>query len=72
MDTTKGELNKLFEYKSDGSLVRRVSVSPNTKAGDIAGGPNATGHLQVRINWKLEYVHRVVWVMAKGAILEVC
>lgn len=58
-------LHKLFEYK-DGLLLRKITTSNNAKAGSIVGCLNNNGYLVVRINDKLLYVHRIIYMLHNG------
>lgn len=35
-------------------------------AGKVAGRPNSTGHIQVRIDGRLYYTHRIAWLLTHG------
>jgi hypothetical protein len=68
IDITKQYVQELFLYEeSSGNLIRKKSVSTNTKAGDVVGIKNSHGYLHFRINRKLFFVHRVVWLFHKGS-----
>lgn len=60
-------LCQLFECR-DGVLYRRVSTSPNARAGDRAGTLGGCGYLRVRIDGTKFKVHRLVWTMHYGPI----
>lgn len=63
---TQQEALHLFEYK-DGALYWKESPSFNVEAGAKAGRPNRRdGRLQVTVNRKLYYVHRIVFLMHHG------
>jgi hypothetical protein len=63
------EAHRLFAYRSDGNLVRRIS-SGSSKAGSVAGSLKRTGYLQVRFAGGYASVHRVVWLLHFGAVPE--
>lgn len=62
---TKSELDKLFVIKGD-SLIRRVSVSQNTKAGDKAGTLSKDGYIRVFIKGRSYLAHQLVFIMTHG------
>lgn len=64
------ELRRLFDYRENGDLVRRVSVTSNARKGQIAGGPHPTGYLKVSVNGTKFNVHRLVWIWHYGDILR--
>lgn len=66
-DLKKEYLNSLFEY-SDGQLFWKINKSFSVNVGDKAGKKNAFGYIQIKIDRKDYYAHRIVWVMHKGDI----
>lgn len=62
-------LHELFRYNAEtGNLIRRIHVSSNARAGDVAGTVSRHGYLQVSIDKKLYHGHRIIWRMVKGEI----
>lgn len=66
-DLEKEYLNILFEY-SEGQLYWKINKSFRVKMGDKAGKQNAFGYIQIKIDRKDYYAHRIVWVMHNGSI----
>jgi hypothetical protein len=60
-DLSCEKANELFTYKS-GNLFWKV-YKPRRKMGRPVGTLSAKGYLQVGIDGKLYYVHRIVWAM---------
>jgi len=67
---TQQRVRELFEYRCDGTLVRRSSASSNTKPGDVAGSAKGLGYLGVTADRKSYYVHRLVWLYHNGYFPE--
>lgn len=65
MALTQERVLELFAYR-DGQLVRRISVSSNARAGDVAGTLNQFGYIQVSIDKRLYQAHRVIYLMHHG------
>lgn len=69
---TQDEIKFLFKYdENTGELIRRFAQSNNTKAGEIVGNKSINGQLDVRINYKLYKVHRIIWLYVYGVIPDV-
>jgi len=62
---TQERLKELFVY-GDGELVRRVSVSSNAKAGDIAGSLHSDGYTRIFVDNKIYLAHRLIWLYHYG------
>lgn len=62
------ELKELFNYNPEiGNLVRRKTVSNNTKKGDIAGSLNKhIGYLEVSICKNSFLAHRLIWKLVNN------
>ena len=60
-------LHELFEYRPDGKLVRRLTLSGNAKAGEVAGTIDGKGYLRVSIKKRVCLVHRIIWTMVHGS-----
>lgn len=56
---------RLFDYK-DGILYRKVSLSPRTKVGDLAGFKKDTGYIYASVNGSVVGVHRIIYLMHFG------
>ena len=66
---TQEEVRRLFDYDTEGWLLRQTSPSQNTRIGDRAGSLNRKiGYLQVSVNNVKEYGHRLVWIWHYGDI----
>ena len=62
-------LNHLFEYK-DGALLWKNPRARRCKAGMKAGSIGSDGYLYVAVFGKKMPVHRVVWAMHNGSLLD--
>ena len=62
---TQEELLRLFNYK-EGNFYYKVATSPRVKVGQIAGTIKPDGYVRVKIDGKLYYLHRLVWLYHKG------
>lgn len=65
MELTQARVRELFDYRDDGSLIRRKSSGP-AKAGSVAGSMDTRGHIQVRVNRILVHAHRVIFLWHHG------
>jgi hypothetical protein len=63
---TQKRLHDLFEYREDGNLIRKISVTSNARVGDIAGSPNDRGYWLVNIDHKRCSVHRLIFLYHHG------
>ena len=69
MITDIEELNRLFKYDDiSGGLIRKVSVSNNTKVGDFVGRATSGGYISTTIKGVEHQVHRIVYLIAKGRL----
>ena len=67
---TQEQVKKLFKYNPDtGDLICKVRRGNNGGIGDVAGYCNK-GYLQVTIDGKGYYNHRVIWLYVHGYIPE--
>jgi hypothetical protein len=68
MDTiTQERLKELFEYRDDGTFVRKVSTCNRVKVGDTVGWTTVGGkYVGVHINGKKEYMHRMIFLYHHG------
>ena len=63
---THAEAHRLFNYNHlTGTLVRKITVSSQAKAGDIVG-TDRNGYLYVEYRGKSYAVHRIIWLMMTG------
>lgn len=64
----KQTLENLFNYDPlTGNLIRKIASS-NSKCGDVAGHNHARGYVRIRVNGKMYFAHRLVWIMHFGDI----
>ena len=61
----QADVLKLFTY-SKGNLYYKVSNSPRVKVGQIAGTVKPDGYVRVKIDKKLYYLHRLIWLYHYG------
>jgi hypothetical protein len=66
---TQEQLRTLFYYQ-DGSLIRKVSKTHNTKVGEKVGYPNGSGYLTVSIKKTKYYLHRLIWIYHYGSLFD--
>jgi hypothetical protein len=66
---TKTRLKELFSYK-DGELIRKVTTHYNAKKGDVVGCPHGNGYLDVRVDGKRYYLHRLIFLYHHGYFPE--
>ena len=58
----------LFAYDPEtGELRRKASTGSRARAGDVVGTKAAQGHLVVRVDGRLMFVHHIAWTIANGA-----
>jgi len=61
------EMDRLFKYDViNGGLIRKVSVSKNTKEGDRAGRETSGGYFSTTIKSKETQIHRIIYFMFNG------
>ena len=64
---TQERLKELFEYKDDGTFVRKVSTSNKVKVGDSVGWKTAGGrYLGLCVNNVKELMHRMIFLYHHG------
>jgi|TARA_B110000908_G_scaffold144814_1_gene174679 hypothetical protein len=64
---TQEELKRLFHYDEEtGDLTRLVKTCRGVKVGDIPRALNTQGYKRVRINSKLYYQHRLIFLYMEG------
>jgi len=69
---TQSELKEYFEYNEfSGDFIRKkLSKGSGSKIGDAIGTVNVLGYKVIRINKKLYYSHRLVWLYMYGLFPE--
>lgn len=60
---------ELFDYQ-DGRLVWKTRLGGRTKVGDVVGHLRADGYMQVGIQGKTYYAHRLIYLWHHGAMPE--
>jgi hypothetical protein len=63
---TQELLHALFEYRENGTLIRKVTTNPRAPAGEPSGCPNKAGYLRTRVSGALYLNHRLIWFMHHG------
>lgn len=63
---TQARVRELFDYREDGTLVRRVATRNRVKAGTIAGSLRGDGYLVVRVDSRPYLLHRVIFLYHYG------
>lgn len=63
--TTQEQIISIFDYR-DGNLYWKVSNSNRVKIGALAGGVYGDGYRHVKIDGKLYYAHRLVFLYHYG------
>lgn len=59
--------HKLFSYNPEtGLLTRKVDVSSRALRGMTITAVNTSGYIVVRFEGKLQYAHRIIWLMQYG------
>lgn len=58
-----------YFYYEDGKLYWKVDKK-KAKAGDLVGWKKPNGYVQMKLNYKKYYLHRVLWEMHYGEIPE--
>ena len=67
MRPTQSRVKELFTYDENaGTLIRRITVSNNAKAGSVAGWVNGEGYVCVRVDRINHKVHHIVWLYVNG------
>ena len=63
----KDEVKRLFDYDPEtGIFVRKISVTSNARAGQVAGNRHNKGYVTLRINKRVFMAHQVAWLFANG------
>lgn len=67
MELTQARVRELFDYRDDGSLIRKTRQSSRAMPGKVVGCLHAaTGYLVVRVEYKLYKVHRLIFLWHHG------
>jgi len=66
MTITQERVRELFEYRQDGNLYWKIKASQSTSIGDMAGWDNGGGYKKVRVNKKIQAVHRLIFLYHHG------
>lgn len=63
---TQELLHKLFDYREDGNLIRKVRVANRIKIGDVAGWLHPSGYFRVSVEKRDYAVHRLIFLYHHG------
>jgi hypothetical protein len=64
---TQERLKELFEYREDGTFVRKVSTSNRVKVGDVVGWPTkGNRYIGLSVNGMKQLMHRIVFLYHHG------
>lgn len=68
MKLTAAAVRDLFDYDEDrGHLIWRVALSSRGLVGVVAGTKRRDGRVQIRIESKNYFAHRIIWLLKTGA-----
>ena len=68
---TQKRLKELLDYGPEtGIFLWKVSTCNRIKVGDIAGTVNGKGYIQIKIDNKIYYAHRLAWLFVYGYFPE--
>jgi HNH endonuclease len=66
-DLSSEQVRKLFSYDlRRGTLLWNTSPNGRVPSGCVAGTPNTSGHIQVKINGHRYLVHVIIWLYMTG------
>jgi hypothetical protein len=66
---TRELLQSLFDYRPEtGHFVRKTKTAPVVNVGDIAGGPDAHGYINISIGSYPYKAHRLAWLWMHGSM----
>jgi len=68
---TQKRLQELFEYRSDGNLIRKTKPTPSTNIGDVIGTPLRSGYIQCCVDSKKSTLHRLVFLYHHGYLPDI-
>jgi hypothetical protein len=63
---TQTYLKQLFEYRSDGYLIRKIKTNNRVKVGDVAGGDTGNGYKKINVCGKQYLSHRLIFFWHYG------
>jgi len=63
---TQELVKELFEYKEDGHFYWKIPIGKKIKIGQIAGTTHSKGYRQIKINRKVYFEHRIIWLYHNG------
>lgn len=67
---TCGRVRELFNYREDGTLVRKIKTSNRVKVGDVAGTKHKGAYDRIYVDCKQYYTHRIIWLWHYGYMPE--
>ena len=68
---TQERLKELLHYEPETGIFTRLKRTSNRiKIGDVAGGLNGGGYIQIRLFGKLQQAHRLAWLYMTGSMPE--
>jgi len=70
MSITYEKVRELFDYRSDGKLIWRITKSKNVKKGRVAGTSYTDWYSQVRVDYVLHMTHRLIYLWHHGYMPE--
>ena len=66
---TQQELKEKLDYNQEtGIFTRKISNNIKIKVGDIAGILHNSGYINIQINCKKYYAHRLAWLYVYGSL----
>ena len=66
-DLTAQRLRELLDYDpKSGLFIRKTNAAWGTRVGDVAGGINNEGYINIRLDGVLHKAHRLAWLYTHG------